>query len=109
MLTEHLLVYLLASEASLSLVMSIELEIYYIYIFIYIRASALVIWIYGKTERRIDKKAMPDECNFDSVTYALKLEARDPFRGVDSIVICWRQESNDSRFCSLTRLNSKGD
>ena len=68
--------------------MSIELEIYYIYIFIhlYIRASALVIWIYGKTERQIDKTTMPDECNFDSVTYALKIEARDPFQGVDSIV-----------------------
>ena len=30
---------------------------------------------------------MPDECNFDSVTYALKLESRVPFRGVDSIII----------------------
>ncbi len=91
MLTEHLLAYL------------------YIYIFIYIRASALVMRIYGKTERRIDKTTMPDECNFDSVTYALKIEARDSFRGVESIVICWREESNDSRFCSLTRLKSKGD
>ncbi len=54
---------------------------------IHMRTSALVIWIYGKTERRIDKMTMPDECNFDSVTYALKIEARDPFRGVDSIVI----------------------
>ena len=73
------------------------------------RTSALVIWIYGKTERWIDKTTMRDECNFDSVTYALKIEARDPFQGVDSIVICWREESNDSRFCSLTRLKSKGD
>ena len=80
-----------------------------IYIFIYIRASALVIWIYGKTERRMDKTTMPDKCNFDSVTYALKIEARDLFRGVDSIVIYWRDESNDSRFCFLTRLKSKGD
>ena len=50
------------------------------------RASALVIWIYGKTERRIDKTTMPDECNFDSVAHALKIESRVPFRGVDSIV-----------------------
>ena len=105
----------MAIEANLSLVLSIDLEIYYIYIFIYlyiyiyIRASALVIWVYGKTERQTDKTTMPDECNFDSVTYALKIEARDPFRGVDSIVIRWREESNDSRFCSLTRLKSKRD
>ncbi len=77
----------MASEASLSLVMSIELEIYYIYIFIYlyiyifiyIRTSALAMRIYGKTERQIDKTTMPDECNFDSVTYALKIEAWDLF------------------------------
>ena len=75
----------LASEASLSLVMSIELEIYFIYIFIYLyiymRTSALVIWIYGKTERRIDKATMPDKCNFDSVTYALKLKQGTLFEG----------------------------
>ena len=73
------------------------------------RTSALVIWIYGKAKREINKTTMPDECKFDSVTYALKIQARDPFRGADSIVICWRQESNDSRFCSPTRLKSKGD
>ena len=92
----------MASEASLSLVMSVELDIYFIYIFIYlyiyifiylyiyIRTSALVIWIYDKTERGIDKSTTPDECNFDSVTYALKIEVRDPFPGVDIIKICWR-------------------
>ena len=84
----------MASEASLSLVMLVELDIYFIYIFIYlyiyIRTSALVIWIYDKTERGIDKSTMPDECNFDSVTYALKIEVRDPFPGVDIIKICWR-------------------
>ena len=75
--------------------MSIELEIYYIYIFInlYICASALVIWIYGKTERQIDKTTMPDESNFDSVTYALKIEARDPFQRVDSILIFFGEKS----------------
>ena len=35
----YIFIYFLASEASLSLVMSIELEIYYIYIFIYLLAS----------------------------------------------------------------------
>ena len=46
----------------------------FVYLYIYMRTSALVIWIYGKTERRINKTAMPDECNFDSVTYGLKLK-----------------------------------
>ncbi len=45
------------------------------------RTSALVLEIYGKTERRIDKTTMPDECNFDSVTYARKLNNVSPFEG----------------------------
>ena len=77
----YIFIYL-ASEASLSLVMSIELEIYYIYIFIYLYIyiyTYVSTWIYGKTERQINKTTMPDECNFGSVTYALKIEAWDLF------------------------------
>ena len=64
MLTGHLLVYLYI----------------YISIYLYVRQHIYVsTWIYGKTERQIDKTTMPDECNFDSVTYALKIEAWDLF------------------------------
>ena len=52
----------------------------FIYLYIYMRTSALVIWIYGKTERRIEKTTMPDECNFDSATYVQKIESRVPFQ-----------------------------
>ena len=65
----------------------------YIYIFIYLYTYVSTCHMnLRQTDRRIDKTTMPDECNFDSVTYALKIEARDPFRGVDSILICWRKE-----------------
>ena len=83
--------YLLASEASLSLVMSIEIEIFFIYIFIYVRQHLSC----GFTAKRKDgskKVTMPDECNVDSITYVLKLESRVPFRGVDSIIISCREE-----------------
>ena len=86
---------ILVSKATLSLVMSIEIEIYlyiYIFIYLYIRTSAFVIWIYGKKKRRIDKTMMPDECNYDSATHALKVEAMVPFQGVDSIIISRREE-----------------
>lgn len=38
-----------------------------------------------QTERQIDITTMPDKCNFDSTTYAQKLN-KGPFCGVDSII-----------------------
>ena len=49
---------LLASEASLSLVMSFEVKIYFIYIFIYlytyVSTCYMDLWQNGKTDRRND-------------------------------------------------------
>ena len=70
--------------------------IIFIYLYIYTRASALFTWIYGKTEKRIDKTTMPDDCNFAYVTYALKIKARDFFREVDSIVISSLDEKSET-------------
>ncbi len=70
---------LLSCQLSSRYIIFIYLYIYifiYLYIYIYTYVST---WIYGKTERQINKTTMPDECNFGSVTYALKIEAWDLF------------------------------
>ena len=51
---------------------------------------------------------MPNECNFDSVTYAQKIESRVPFRGVDSIIISWREECAIKKEIRLTRDKRNG-
>ena len=74
-----------------SLVMLVEVEIYYIYMFIYLYLYVHQHLSYGFTvkQKRIDITMMPDECNFDSTTYELKIETGIFFRGLNAIIICW--------------------
>ena len=56
-------VYRRAKRASLLSCQLSSRYIIFIYLYIYMRTSVLVIWIYGKTERRIEKR----QCQMNAI------------------------------------------